>query len=89
MADSRKISMPIRPVGRPRKGTARAYKEVEMARTVPLRSSYNNVFDLEEEDIVQLEQQAHQPYPQQQGRFDGTLQQSANTGLIDTKGMEH
>ena len=90
MSESRKISMPIRPVGRPRKGTAHAYKEAEMAsrRSVPFTSSHNNVFDLEEEEIVQLEQRIHQPYQHQQARFDGTLQQSMNTRLVDTKGME-
>ena len=100
MADSRKISMPSRPVGRPKKGAAQAYKAAEAAcRRNSLHTPfYDNVFDLEEEDGVEIEaqleqqQNQHPSYYQEQGRFDRPIQQavtlppSVQPRIVDTKG---
>ena len=98
LADSRKISMPIRPVGRPRKGAVQLYKDAEMAnnRKSPYISSQNNVFDLEKEDLTQICVQTETTYPQYQqfASFQPPQETDkvsfpnvATKGLINTKGM--
>ena len=98
LADSRKISMPIRPVGRPRKGAADRYKEAEMAcqRNVQL-TVHNNVFDLEQEEIVKVGAPDDLLSNSEYQNFDSTqlvnaieTASSPHSGgqeLLDTKGM--
>ena len=58
LADSRKISMPIRPVGRPRKDKADFYKKAERACQINASaSSFQNIFDLENDvDSINIEE---------------------------------
>ena len=97
LADSRKISMPIRPVGRPRKGAADRYKEAEIAcqRNVHL-TAHNNVFDLEQEEIVKIGAPTDLTLNSEYQNFDSvplvntietaTNPQSGGQELLDTKG---
>ena len=99
LADSRKISMPIRPVGRPRKGAADRYKEAEMAcqRNVHL-TAHSNVFDLDQEEIVKERAPADLPSNYEYQNFDSAqlvndIEAAASTQyggqeLLDTKGMK-
>ena len=96
LADSRKISMPIRPVGRPRKSTAEPYKEAEMASQMQnlITPSYN-VFDLEKEDMAVIDAQIKTIYPPHQKPHQLNLEETiqsvdltspVRTGLVNKKG---
>ena len=90
--------MPIRPVGRPRKGSVQLYKDAEMAssRKSPYTSSQNNLFDLEQEDLTQICVQTERTYPQcqefaplqpAQETEQVSFPKVAAKGMINTKGM--
>ena len=94
LADSRKISMPIRPVGRPKKGASQAYKEAEAAsrsrqKALTFAASYDNVFDLEEADKAQIEAEIVQvQYTSHNKRHSSNIQcqSSIQPRVVDTKG---
>ena len=96
LADSRKISMPIRPVGRPRKDTASFYKEAEIAyQRNSHEPSNSNLFDLEPENISNLDPHkilSHDSHYREVEpvNFEGvqsfSIPQTVEHQLVDTKG---
>ena len=89
--------MPIRPVGRPRKGSIQLYKEAEMEckRNAPYPASRTNIFDLEHDDLTQIRVQTERSDSQS---FNVSIPPTEKTeqvsfpkviakGLINTKGM--
>ena len=88
--------MPIRPVGRPRKGALQMYKDGEMGfqRSNLYPASQKNVFDLEQNELPEISRQSvrHYPYdfsslPPNQETEKLSMPKVIGKGLINTKGM--
>ena len=90
--------MPIRPVGRPRKGALQMYKDGEMGfqQNNLYPASKKNVFDLEQDELPEISRQSvrhYSPYhevsslPPNQQTEQLTIPKVIGKGLINTKGM--